>query len=123
MKNLVLLLFVGVTIFSCEDEQTNPDDLQSQMTAIEEQINSITSKECASDAVCTLTPIGVKPCGGPTHYIIYATVASEGRLMTLVSQYNELNEAYNEQTGIGSDCAIVSPPELECTSGMCVEKE
>ena len=123
MRFLILLLFIGVTIFSCEDEQTNTDDLQAQMNKIEEQINTIISKDCSSTESCQARAIGVKPCGGPTHFIIYASMTSESELTELINQYDELNRTYNEQTGIGSDCAIVSPPELECSSGMCVEIE
>ena len=122
MKYLAILLF-GAMLFSCEEEQPDKEELQANMQAIEVEIENIISKECSESSQCQAAAIGTKPCGGPTHYIIYGSVTSETELNELIEQYNALNKQLNEVTDAVSDCAIVNPPMLECSSGMCVEIE
>ena len=118
-----LFVLIALLFFSCEDEANTPDGLLKEMNSIEAQINQLVSTDCASGTSCKTAAIGAKPCGGPTHYIIYASVSNTTQFENLISRFNELNKELNAKTGAVSDCAIQNPPELVCESGTCVEKQ
>ena len=107
-------------LLSCKEESTStPDDLMSQMNAVYGQIENMIQTTCTSSDQCVATAIGVKPCGGPTKYIVHSSATNQENLDELVEQYNELNTQYNEATEAGSDCAFVTPPPMDCISGEC----
>lgn len=124
MKNIIFLTFFGL-FFSCSSDSTDkpipstPEEILAEMSEIESQIESITSTSCSSTSSCQYRPLGVKACGGPTHYIVYGSVTSELELQNLITRYNKLNQAYNDLTGAVSDCSLENPPNLECISGKC----
>lgn len=113
------LIIFSFLLLSCEDEALNADDLLVEMEAISSDIQTITSLSCDASLSCKAKAIGVKACGGPTHYIIYSTVSSEAELDYLIGRYNLLNEKYNKVSGLSSDCSIAYPPALDCVSGNC----
>ena len=107
-------------LFSCKEEATQPfEDLLSQMSALNAQIEGLIETSCSTSGQCMATPYGAKPCGGPLKYLVHTTDIDLIKLYALVSQYNSLNEQYNQESGIGSDCALVGKPEVECLSGNC----
>lgn len=113
------LILFSFLCFSCEEEALSADDLLVEMEAISSDIQTITSLSCEADSSCKAKAIGVKACGGPTHYIIYSKVTSEAELDYLIGRYNVLNEKYNNLSGLYSDCSITNPPALDCVSGNC----
>ncbi|WP_425393058.1 hypothetical protein [Ekhidna sp.] len=121
MKKIAILLILPF-LFSCEDEkQTSSDDLLEQMNAVYEEIQSVIEVSCSSTSQCIATPIGVKPCGGPTRFIVHSNTTDQNELDSLVDQYNGLNARYNEVNNLGSDCSIETAPEIECVTGECQE--
>lgn len=114
-----LLLVAALIFFSCEKEQLTAKDLLAEMKSISARIDLITDTGCEATTSCKAVPVGKKACGGPTHYIIYSTVSSEDELTKLISRYNKLNEQYNKESGLISNCAIETPPMLNCISGEC----
>ena len=121
MKFIVALLMI-LTVFACNDEQEVSDVLQ-EMQKIESQIDALVQLDCVASSQCIATPIGVKACGGPTHYIIHNSSTDMDMLTGLIERYNALNRTYNELTGAISDCAVVGPPALTCNSGICMEEQ
>lgn len=118
----IFLLLLLVKVVSCkEDDKSEPaNDYLSQMATIEAEITSILITNCTNAGQCQSAAIGVKPCGGPTHFVIYSGVTtSEEQLLNLINQYNQINQAYNEALNLGSDCAVETPPNLGCVDGNC----
>lgn len=122
MKSIFAGLFLLIFITSCYDEELTAEELQAEMSRISTEIDELISMDC-TNATCNATPIGVKACGGPTHYIIHSSKTPQNKLNALISAYNKANLEYNQVTGIFSDCSIVNPPEVVCVSGECIESE
>ena len=89
------------------------------MENINEQIEALVTTECSDGSQCIASPIGIKPCGGPTKFIVHSSATDQEKLDGLIEQYNELNAEYNTETNAGSDCSVVTAPEFDCVSGTC----
>ncbi|MEQ9466100.1 MAG: hypothetical protein RLN88_01740 [Ekhidna sp.] len=114
-----LLILPLLFVLSCKEDTPTSDDLLSQMNGIYDEIEELIITSCESSDACIASPIGVKPCGGPTKFIVHSSATDQQKLDDLIEEYNELNSQYNEQTGIGSDCALETPPSMDCISGEC----
>lgn len=118
-----LIFIIPIVLFSCNKDDINDldeDELKQRMEAISESINNMIATSCENTDQCKAAAIGAKPCGGPTHYIIYSSGTDEEALNVLIGQYNEANRRHNELTGAISDCSITNPPTLVCVSGNCI---
>lgn len=116
-----LLIFSLLLTFSCKEDSLTADDLLGQMNSIYGEIEELVEDSCESSDQCIATAIGVKPCGGPTKFIVHSSRTDQQELDELVEKYNELNAEYNEVNELGSDCSVVTAPEMECISGTCQE--
>ncbi len=113
--------FLLLCFFACDDEK-EVEDVRQEMQEIELAIEALTQLDCTSSSQCAATPIGVKACGGPTHYVIHNTATDVVALAELIDRYNVLNRTLNSLTGAISDCSIVNPPTLTCMNGICQEE-
>lgn len=118
MKKIFPLLLL--LAFSCKEEaMPSADHLLEQMNTLEIQISNLLLLSCDSSDQCIATPMGIKPCGGPAKYLVHASHTDQEALDELIDQYNVLNRQYNEVSGTGSDCSIVTPPAMDCVTGNC----
>ena len=100
--------------FSCNDYLTEMQELKLEIDAL------IDTASCTESAECLSIAFGSKPCGGPWSYLVYSTSIDTDLLTSLVADYNNLEEAYNNNCDVVSDCMFVSPPsELSCEDGKC----
>ena len=75
-------------------------------------------------AHCKKTPLGHKPCGGPSSYLIYSSQGlDEALLLQKVSLYNQLVQAEQQRLGLVSDCAVVPEPGVALVGGFCVASD
>lgn len=116
-----LTLIIILSIFSCTEDKLpeTTDELLNEMNEVYNQIEDLVILSCTSSGQCIATPMGVKPCGGPTQYIVHSTETDQTQLDALISSYNQLNEQYNKVAQIGSDCSIENPPATACISRVC----
>ena len=85
-----------------------------------EILNYIQSFSCANATGCLYIAFGAKPCGGPREYLVYPNTVDQTTLEILVTEYYEMDNEYNLQTGAVSDCMVVSPPNnIDCINGVC----
>lgn len=108
---------------SCQLSEDDPKEYSlTEIDELYEKIISISeSKTCTNSSDWKFTAIGSKACGGPTGYIAYSNQINESEFLNLVNQFTELQENYNRQNNIGSDCAFVSPPAgIICENGKPV---
>ncbi|WP_420317514.1 hypothetical protein [Ekhidna sp.] len=115
----ILTLIITVSLISCNDDEPISDNLLDQMNTVYQEIEALIDVSCSGSDQCVATPIGVKPCGGPTKFIVHSNNTDENQLGILVEKYNSLNAQYNEINNLGSDCSIETPPTIECVSGEC----
>ena len=140
MKNLLLTAIAIVTISACtakkpvEDPETLPknivlkpehgesaeqerEELRMMIRAIE---NRIAGYPCSDPAEWKYSPIGAKPCGGPSSYIAYP-IAIEYEIISQINAFSAKQAAFNKKHGLMSDCAIVPPPSgITCKDGKAV---
>jgi len=120
MNKLIFLAFLSLTMLSCkEDDASTSSELLAQMEAVAQEIEAMIATSCSNNDQCRATPMGVKPCGGPTKFIVHSSATDQGKLDALIEQYNELNTKYNTVAEVGSDCSVVTAPEVDCVMGNC----
>jgi hypothetical protein len=113
------LLFVLLQSFQCdeEDNRSTPEILAQKKQEILLYIDSFS---CANATDCLYIALGAKPCGGPREYLVYPNTVDQTTLEILVTEYYEMDNQYNMQTGAVSDCMVVSPPNnIACVNGIC----
>lgn len=124
MKKIIFFILFSFLLQSWQCSRDNissrtkiitSDELKTKKQAI---INYISSFNCTSS--CNYIALGSKPCGGPWEYIAYPSNINETILTEMVKEYNQMENNYNIQNGLISDCAMVMPPnEVNCVNGIC----
>ncbi|WP_118195846.1 hypothetical protein [Albibacterium indicum] len=113
-KYLVILTCVLTAAFaSCEkDDVENVRERDEKR--LEELYNEI--KEISESVTCEdageweFTAIGSKACGGPTGYIAYSNTIDTEAFLEKVKLYTELQQQFNIDWEITSDCSVVAKP-------------
>jgi len=102
---------------ACETPPVTEEALAEKEAAIRALIGDASCDDLSS---CASMAFGAKPCGGPWEYLVYCVDSvDEAALQRQVDEYYELNEQYNMDNGIVSDCAEVGEPTLELVDGEC----
>ena len=138
MKNFLLLIIVFLSFTACKTKMVNTDNLPKDVSQkpennvsqqedrqhlsvlireIEMQIQSVSCDDAADWA---FSPIGAKPCGGPTFYIAYPK-GMESHILPEIKKFTEMQTAFNKKYNLMSDCMIVTPPTgIKCVDGEAV---
>lgn len=117
---LSALLLLSATMCVEEDPYTC-DDYLEELESIKLEIDAlIAASSCTEHTECRTIAFGSKPCGGPWSYLVYSTSIDTQHLESLVADYNNLEDAYNDNCDAISDCSFLLPPnELSCEDGKC----
>ncbi|MGB0522018.1 MAG: hypothetical protein ACPGJS_03620 [Flammeovirgaceae bacterium] len=114
---------------SCEDTTLNQSEeasdqaeeallLQKQLKEITELTEGVTCEDLSNWA---FTPIGNKPCGGPSDYLAYPLSIDTDAFLAKVEAYTQAHKAFNEKWGLISDCALEPMPSgISCKSGKAI---
>lgn len=103
-----------------QNEIFDPNDEKKMQDLLNEIDALIVAETCSNAADWRISPLGAKPCGGPSKYIAYPK-AKESEILPKIQQYNALQNAYNKANNLNSDCAIVPPPTgIECENGRAI---
>ena len=138
MKNFLLLIVILLPFTACKTKVINTDTLpkdvslkpennlsqqedrqhlSSLIREIEMQIQSVSCDDAADWA---FSPIGAKPCGGPTSYIAYPK-NMESHILPEIKRFTEMQSAFNKKYNLTSDCMMVAPPKgVKCIDGEAV---
>lgn len=132
MKNPIII-FIFLLSLSCETTDESPECpdsascISNEAVALERLdslrsliINMAIVTDCSESSQCGFIGLGMKPCGGPWEYLIYAKGDNEALMINLVNEYNDQEKAINEWYGRASDCAVASPPDSVVCSERCV---
>ena len=119
MKKTWLGMLIGFGLTACDEPQPLTD---ADLAAKEAEIRAmIGDASCADASACASMAFGAKPCGGPWEYLIYCVDSvDEEVLQAHVDAYFDLNQQYNFENGIASDCSVVEEPALDWVDGTCV---
>jgi hypothetical protein len=96
---------------SAEEAHKAIDDLSSQPTAL----------SCQESVDCQVVPVGQRPCGGPSRYVI-ASTRSEGfaQIVSLAGQITKQEDELNRRENRVGTCEFHIPPEVACIASRCV---
>ncbi|MBF04137.1 MAG: hypothetical protein CMP76_12650 [Flavobacterium sp.] len=125
MKKILNVFVICLLLqsFQCEKPivEKSRDDYSNELRNNKQVIlDYIASFPCDETTGCNFIAFGSKPCGGPWEYLIYSNAVDEAYLTEMVNTYNQLENSYNSEFEIFSDCAIVNPPEqVGCINGIC----
>ena len=129
MKHLIYIPLVVFTLFSCKakkadkDPETLPKDIalkpennysqqfdRERLAVLVKEIDSLAGSEICTDASeWRSSPIGAKPCGGPSSYIAYP-IKMEDEILAKIKEFTAQQDAFNKKYQLMSDCAKVPPP-------------
>jgi hypothetical protein len=110
------------TACKLDDDQASSynEDLQVLLNLKSEIETLAESSVCNDDSECRFIAFGSKPCGGPWTYLVYSTSIDTDELENKVAQYNQLENIFNVQYGIVSDCALAQEPiDVVCENNKC----
>ena len=121
LNRFTLLAIVSLAVVSCGLITGDDEVTRAELQALEEEIMEEIGTPMADVAEqCRVIAFGSKPCGGPWEYLVYSVkVSDEERLKRLVRRYNEMEEEYNEEHDIFSDCSVTPRPEVGLVDGRC----
>lgn len=111
-------------VINCSDVENSTSGQDKDKETIDklrqEIVDMAKNSICSETYTCDVVGIGSKPCGGHWEYLVYSSSIDVEELLEKADQLYELEKAYNEKHGIGSDCMVVSPPDdIICEDGKC----
>ena len=140
MKHLIYIPLVVFTLFCCKakkavkEPETLPKDIalkpdnnysqqldRERLAVLVKEIDSLAGSEICTDASeWRSSPIGAKPCGGPSSYIAYP-IKMEDEILAKIKEFTAQQDAFNKKYQLMSDCAMVPPPAgIRCENGKAV---
>lgn len=137
MRNLVLMFSATIALAACNSRkapQNLPKDValkpaheqqidtdRENLKDLKFQIDSISnSVACNNPDDWRISPLGAKPCGGPSSYIAYPK-SLENEILPKIQNYTKEQSDFNRKNQLLSDCAIVPIPiGIKCENGKAV---
>ncbi len=98
-------------------QQSDREKLSAMIKEIESEIGK---EKCTDETLWRISPIGSKPCGGPSSFIAYP-VKIENEILLKIKNFTDAQSAFNKKYGLVSDCAVVPAPSgIRCEGGKLV---
>ena len=121
MNRQWMCVIIGLGLAACGEPNTSQTVSQEDLNEKAEEIQAmIGDASCADVSSCASVAFGAKPCGGPWEYLVYCVDSvDEAALKQSVDEYFELEQQYNEENGMSSDCAMEGEPQLDLVDGVC----
>ena len=118
------LIYILLMIGCSDDDSAAIEVREARMLEISNTVEALTAnKSCNGGDDCASIAWGSKPCGGPWGYLVYASSNVDvQRLEQLAAEFQQLESEVNVLKKLGSDCAVVTEPELECADNICTAK-
>jgi len=100
------------------------DDYRRQRARLVAHLDDLIGDATAESArACTLLPVGLKACGGPTAYRVYARTAPEaGEILQTGRRLVALDDAAARRLGLTSTCEMVPEPAVVFEGGRCLAR-
>ena len=94
---------------------------QPDLAALKRETRGLSKPSgCARVADCKVLPMGSKPCGGPTEFLVYcATSTDEKALEAKAKRVTDTEKAVNAAQQSMSICTALTPPKVKLQNGVC----
>ena len=100
-----------------DNNYVQQEDYKKLSVMIQEIEAEIAKETCTDASEWRISPIGSKPCGGPSSYIAYP-IKIENEILPKIKNVTQMQSAFNQKYGIISDCAVVPAPSgIRCENG------
>lgn len=90
------------------------------VAAMKAEVRALAKARCADVKQCRAVPLGARPCGGPTEFVV--TCASDAAFASLEAKAKAASAAeqkLNEKEGRMGTCIALAPPTLKLEGGAC----
>ena len=116
-----LLLAAGCSEGGGEPDLSGPA-AEVRWHTLQEEISALVGDlSCTDSQQCAFAPVGAKPCGGPSGYVVYSRPnVDEGLLLAKLAALEQL-ERENDFSWESSDCSVLPQPVPACKDGICVD--
>ena len=115
----VLLITLSFNSYAQSTEETR-DRLSISLLAKATHAIARLDLSCKQASECSIIPMGSKPCGGPTSYVVTSVNHRYlSDIEELASKVSEKEKDFNERYGRISNCSILYPPEVKCLENKC----
>jgi len=119
--SIIFILLIVSTLFCCKDSNTltttkvaDERELKSLLNEIETMYDGIA---CTNITDWRFVPIGSKPCGGATHFVLYDLKSDTKLFLQKVELYTQKQKVFNVKYKLSSDCsAIIAPKSIACVN-------
>lgn len=116
---LSALILVSFNSFAQSSQETR-DRLSISLLAKATHAIARLDLSCNEASECSVIPMGSKPCGGPTSYIVTSVNHRYlSDIEELASKVSEKEKDFNQRYGRISNCSILYPPEVKCLENKC----
>lgn len=94
---------------------------QPDLAALKAEARALSkSSGCTQLSQCKALPLGSRPCGGPSEFLVYcAPSTDEKALEAKAKQVSEAEKAQNATSGTMGICTALTPPKLKLEKGQC----
>jgi hypothetical protein len=94
---------------------------QARVTALKTAARALVKCEgCQQTAQCKVLPMGSRPCGGPSEFLVYcARSTAEKKLKQAARAATDAEKALNAKSETMSTCSVLSPPVVQLSGGAC----
>jgi len=118
---ITFIFLIVLNILSCKDstilvpaKDDDARELKTLLNEIEKMSDGIT---CTNVSDWRFVPIGSKPCGGATHFVLYSVKIDTTLFLRKVEDYTQKQKAFNIKYQMSSDCrTIIAPKSVACVN-------
>lgn len=90
------------------------------VAALKAEARALAEPRCGDAAQCKAVPLGSKPCGGPTEFIVTCgTAKNAAALEAKAKQASAAEQRLNEKEQRMGTCTALAPPTLKLEGGRC----
>lgn len=123
---LILLLAPLLLAADCSDGEEGLDlagpSAEIRWRMLQEEISDLVADlSCMDSPQCTFAPIGAKPCGGPSGYVVYSRPNVDEALLLAKLAALERLERQHDFAWETDDCSVPPQPAPACKDRICVD--
>jgi hypothetical protein len=94
---------------------------QPDVTSLKKEARALSKPAgCTQLSQCKVLPLGSKPCGGPSEYLVFCAPSTDEKALEakakLANEAEKAKNAANQTMGI---CTALAPPKLKLENGQC----
>lgn len=121
LRAAVLYVLCGCAQLGFAATETSSGTDETALSRLhEEVVRLIGDATCANLVHCRVLAIGNRPCGGPSEYLAYSSIAGNRELIEAKAfEYSFLEEEVNGKRNRTGICQMLAEPRVTCVDRRC----